>query len=82
MKKIKNMWDKIKTDLDKRTDPDAPVLTGGMVERFILRLLLITLSYMVINTFIVKLAIWQFLFIDMLLYVIETFIKFVNGRKK
>lgn len=75
------MWNRFLEKLDKKTSPDAPLLTGRMVEMFFLRLLLMVLMYVVINTFIIPLKIWQFVIIDMLMYGSQ-FLQNLLSRKK
>jgi hypothetical protein len=78
------MWNKFLEKLDKKTSPTEPLLTGNMVERFFLRLLLMVLVYVVINTFIIPLKIWEFIVIDALIYVSEFLQNLTggSGRRK
>lgn len=75
---FKNIKNKLKEELDKKTDPDAPLLTAKFVEVFFLRLLLSIFAYVIIDKFIIELKIWQFVLIDILLQVCEWFVKLVK----
>lgn len=81
MKMFKDLKEKLKEDLDKRTSPDAPLFTGIMVKMFFLRLLLGFAIYMIIDRFIVPLTMWKFIFIDLLFEIYSWVINVAKRRK-
>lgn len=77
---MKEILIKIKKDLDKRTDPDRPILTGDMLKFFVLRLLLSVLVYVLINKFILGISILQYVFIDFIFQLGEYFVSILKKK--
>lgn len=77
---MKRVMKKIKEEFQKRTDPTAPLLNGKMVENFVLRVLMMCLIYAVINTFIIKVTLLQFVLVDACIQAGEAIVKRI--RKK
>ncbi len=77
---IRNTWINLKKELDKKTDPDAPILNARMLQFFVLRFLLGILCFVTIDKFIVEITLLKYVMIEILFDSARFVIKIVRGK--
>jgi hypothetical protein len=77
---MKKIWNNLIMELDKKTNPDAPLVTTRMLQFLLLRFLLGILLFMVIDRFIVEITLLKYVLIELLFDAARFVIKIVRGK--